>query len=188
MLIIHLFNPCAKLFKKIFLPSKFLKTAKNYNFFHVYGGYFELSSPLCFQFFPYASNLPHFPKFPNRPPSLSLFVALIEKNTSLTSTFTSTSTPQKHLTNTYPHHSQSYPQPIKIYPHFIHIPSIPYSYSHPHLTIHPNLTIYTPTFLSSLITFLRNLFTSYNLIYLPNLLPFQPSTPRLKLPIYFLTL
>lgn len=92
--IIYLFATCAKLFKKIFLPSKLLKTAKNYNFFHVYGGYFELSRPLCFQFFPYASNLPHFPKFPNRPPSLSLFAALIEKNTSLTSAFTSTSTPK----------------------------------------------------------------------------------------------
>ena len=96
--IIYLFPLCAKLFKKIFLPSKFLKTAKNYNFFHVYRGYFELSRPPCFQFFPYASNLPHFPKIPNRPPSSSLFAALIEKNTNLASTFTSvftsTSTPK----------------------------------------------------------------------------------------------
>ena len=137
--IIYLFSVCAKLFKKIFLPSKLLKTAKNYNFFHVYGGYFELSRSLCFQFFPYASNLPHFPKFPNRPPSLSLFVALIEKNTSLTSTFTSTSTPQNtqqtliHITLKVIHNqSKLIHISSTFHPHSIHTLFIfPSAFNHP---------------------------------------------------------
>ena len=112
-------------FLKFFLLSKPLKTAKNYNFFHVYGGVFWTFQTPLLPVFSLCQQSPALPKNP-QPTTLTFLIRSFNR---------------KKFNQKF---NQKHNQEHKL--------------------------------------------RSYNLIHFLDLLPFQLSTPRLKLPMYFLTL